>query len=122
MALPSIDFATIAATAKAALQTYGSPAEFILQGQSSGRTVRAVVYSDGAGTGGVSQLIGDVDGSNATAILDPDDFAPPHAFPKKFDLIRTSIGGFTRTYSIERPSPILAADTLPLILCRLKAN
>jgi hypothetical protein len=122
MNLPSIDFVTIAATAKSALSTYGTDVVFILNGQTSGRTVKAVIYRDGGGVGGVSQLVGDVNSMEATGILNPDDFSSPYTLPKKFDLLKVNMGGTDRIYVVESVSPIFAANTLPLLLVKLKAN
>lgn len=120
MGLPSIDFAAITETAKAALVAYGTPTDFIEQGQTTGRTVRTVIYRDGAT---IEKLINDADTSVANAILNPDEFQSPYRMPQKFDKLRVSVGGFTRTYTIDAPpAPILAADSLPLILAQVRAN
>lgn len=118
MPLPSIDFTSIARTAKDALVAYGTPVEFIEGNAASGRTVRAVIYNDNR----AEQLYQDADSTPATAILNPDDFAAPYRLPRKFDKLKITIGGFTRTYTIESPHPILAQQTLPLILVQLRSN
>lgn len=118
MALPAIDFAAIAATAKDALATYGSPAEFFEGTASTGRAIRAVIYRDER----AEVFTQDADSMPATAILNPDDFVTPNRLPKKFDKIKISVAGFVRTYTVESVSPILAQNTLPLILVQLRAN
>ncbi len=120
MSLPAIDFATISETAKQALAAYGTTVEFIEAGASSGRSIRAVIYRDGAQ---VQSMIADADSSDAVAILNPDEFATPNRMPQKFDQIRVSIAGLSKTYTMSSdPAPILAANTLPLLLVRLRAN
>ena len=118
MALPSIDFAKISVPAKDALVAYGSPAMFTEQGASSGRIVKVVVYRDTQSEG----MIGDLDSAPATAILNPDDYKAPNRMPRKFDTLKLDIGGFVRTYTIEDVHPIVAADTLPLLLAQLRTG
>ena len=117
MALPAIDFAAISKTAKDALVAYGSPADFFEQNETVPRKIKAVIYKDER----AETLLMDMDSMPATAILNPDDFKGPNRLPKKFDKIRVSVDGFTRTYNIESVSPILAQETLPLILVQIKA-
>ena len=118
MALPAIDFSVIAKTAKDALVAYGTPADFFEQNETTGRKIRAVIYKDER----AEVMMMDMDSMPATAILNPDDFAPPHRMPRKFDRIRIDVAGFVRTYNVESVSPILAQETLPLILVQIKAN
>lgn len=118
MGLPSIDFLAISATAKDALATYGTPAEFIEGNATTGRTIRVVIYKDTE----AEQLMSDVDSMPATGILNPDDFLSPYRQPRKFDKIKIAVGGFTRTYTVDSVSPILAENTLPLLLVQLRAN
>jgi hypothetical protein len=118
MALPSIDFAGIAKTAKDALVAYGTPAMFHEQNSATGRSIRVVIYNDRVS----EQLALDVATKPATAILNPDDFVAPNRVPQKFDKIKINVAGFERTYAIESVHPILAQDTLPLILVQLRAN
>lgn len=118
MALPSIDFDKIAQTAKDALVAYGSDVQFFEKNAATWRAVKAVVYRDTESV----PMAGDMDKIAATAILNPDDFKTPYRMPAKFDKIRVNVGGFVRTYTIESTSPILAKNTLPLILAQLEAN
>lgn len=118
MNLPSIDFSEIADTAKQALAMYGSPALFFEQNEVIGRMIKAVIYRDAIN----EPLDGDLDSNPATAIVNPDDFLAPRRLPRKFDKLQITIGGFTRTYNIESAHPILAQQTLPLILVQLRAN
>jgi hypothetical protein len=118
MPLPAIDFSQIAQTAKEALVAYGTSVEFFEQGDPIPRTVKAVVYRDAQ----AESMIEDIDSMPATCIMNPDDFAPPRRMPQKFDQIRATVGGFVRTYTIEDAHPILAQNTLPLILAQLRAG
>ena len=117
MALPAIDFGVIARTAKDALVAYGSPADFFEQNEAIGRKIKVVVYKDER----AESVMMDMDAIPATAILNPDDFKAPHRMPKKFDKIKVDVAGFVRTYNVEDVHPILAQETLPLILVQLKA-
>jgi hypothetical protein len=118
MSLPAIDFDAIAATAKEALVAYGTDAEFFEKNSTTGRLIKVVVYRNTESV----VLQADIDTMPATAILNPDDFAPPNRMPAKFDKIRVAVGGFVRTYTIESSAPIMAKNTLPLILVQLEAN
>lgn len=118
MGLPAIDFSVIAQTAKDALVAYGSPADFFEGNATTSRKIKAVIYKDES----AEVVLSDMDAMPATAILNPDDFKTPYRMPKKFDKIKISVAGFTRTYNIESVSPILAQETLPLILVQLKSG
>jgi hypothetical protein len=118
MALPAINFGQIAKTAKDALSTYGTPAQFFEGNATTSRPIKVVIYKDEK----AESLLADVDSKPATAILNPDDFAAPYRLPKKFDKIVIDVAGFVRTYTVESAHPILAQETLPLILVQLKAN
>ena len=117
MPLPAIDFAAISKTAKDALVAYGSPADFFEQNETTSRKIKAVVYKDERS----ETLLMDMDATPATAILNPDDFKSPYRLPKKFDKIKINVAGFVRTYNIEDVHPILAQETLPLILVQIRA-
>ena len=122
MALPSIDFSSIAETAKQALVAYGTKIDFREEG-GAWRKVSAVIYRDGStGINGTFPMIGDADSIDAVAILNPDEYQTPYRVPRKFDQLKIDVSGFTRTYSIESVSPILAADTLPLLMVHLRSN
>jgi hypothetical protein len=115
--LPYIDFPAISATAKAAIQSYGTPVEFLEVGQTSGRVVKAVIYKDQTS----AILLQDADSSPALALLDPDDF--PTRGPQKFDIIKCAVGGFAGIWTLTADAhPILAADTLPLYIVELRRN
>jgi hypothetical protein len=118
MALPPIDFAVIAQTAKDAIVSYGTPAIFYEGTATTGRAIKVVVYKDDT----PETLQADADSMPATAILNPDDFATPYRSPRKFDKIKVELTGFVRTYTIESVSPIAAQNTLPLLLVQLRAN
>lgn len=118
MSLPTIDFSAIASVAKQTLEAYGTTAQFSEQGTSTWRNVKAVVYKEA----GPFPLEGEAYSIDATAILNPDEYASPYRMPRKFDSLRISVGGFTRTYSIDSVNPIIAADTLPLVMVRMRAN
>lgn len=118
MALPAIDFSQIADTAKEALVAYGTAVEFFEQGDPIPRIVKAVIYRDVI----TESLIEDIDTMPATGILNPDDYAPPYRLPQKFDQLRLNVGNFVRTYTIESAAPIVAQNTLPLILVQLRAG
>jgi hypothetical protein len=116
--LPNIDFAGIAETAKAALVAYGTPAEFQEKGSDDWRAIKVVVYKDEKAV----PLIGDASSKPATAILNPDEFVTPYRIPKRFDSIRVTVGAWSRTYTVDSVHPILAQETLPLLLVQLTAN
>lgn len=114
--LPTIDFSSIASTAKAALVAYGTPALFQEKDSATWREIKAVVYKDEK----AQQFLGDASSMFATAVLNPDDFLT--RFPRKFDRIRVEAGGFQRTYNVESVHPIPAQSTLPLLLVQLVSN
>jgi len=118
MALPTIDFAAIAQTAKEAIQAYGTPAEFIEGGSGPSRTVKVVAYKDVK----AEAFLHDMDSAPASALLDPDDFAAPNRLPQRFDQLRFDAGGFVRTYTIDAVHPIYAQVSLPLLVAELRAN
>lgn len=118
MALPAIDFDLIARTAKDALLTYGTSVTFFEQNDTNGRAIHAVIYRDDR----TEALDGDASSVPATCILNPDEFIAPHRMPKRFDKIQVTVGGFARTYNVESAHPILAQETLPLLLVQLRSN
>lgn len=119
MTLPYIDFAEIAKTAKEAVSLYGTKMQFMLQGQTTGRQVSAVLYRDDKS----EPLLMDADSSPANVLLNPDDFAAPNNMPRKFDTLQIAVQGFTRTYTfIEDAHPILAENQLPLLTGKVRAN
>lgn len=118
MTLPNIDFSAIAAVAKETLIAYGTPAQFSEQGTEIWRDVKVVVYKDA----GPFPLEGEAYSTDATAILNPDEYAAPYRLPRKFDSLRISVGGFVRTFTIDSVNPIIAASTLPLLTVRIRAN
>ena len=85
-------------------------------------TRRSIAKNGFAGTT-IEKMLNDADTSVANAILNPDEFLSPFRMPQKFDKLRVSVGGFVRTYTIDAaPAPILAADSLPLLLAQVRAN
>jgi hypothetical protein len=97
---------------------YGSPATFIEQGMATGRTIRTVIYRDNK----PETLIEDSHSEAANALLSPADFLTPNRMPQQFDLIRVTIEGFDRIYTIDEIHPVLAETKLALIIASIRAN
>jgi hypothetical protein len=119
MSLPAVDFVEIAGIASEAIQLYGTPVEFVEQGQTTGRTVKSVIYKDQKR----EMLVQDANSTPAFALLDPTDFAFPNRPPQMFDTIQASIGTFAGSWAIVAdPHPIFAADQLPIYIVELRRN
>ena len=118
MALPALNFIGLAEIAKQMLAMYGTSADFFEGKSETSRKIRAVI----SGGENAEVVVSDMDAMPATAVLNPDDFKAPHRMPRKFDKIRINVAGFQRTYNIESVAPILAQDTLPLLMVQLKSG
>jgi hypothetical protein len=116
--MPLVDFPLIRDLAQGMLSDLGSTAMFIEQGAVSGRPVQCVVYRDTD----PAALLQDLNSEAAKALLSPADFNAPNRRPQQFDVLDVDIEGFRRKYTILDVHPVLAGNTLPLLIATIRGN
>jgi hypothetical protein len=122
MPIPSINFGAIRDLSQEALAMLGTPILFTEQGAPTGRTVWGVIYRQTNRDPKNDALLNDAEGETMNALLSPADFKAPARFPQQFDTLTVDIEGFARIYSIEAVHPVLAGNTLPLLMAQVKGN
>ena len=119
MPLPAIDFAFIRELSNDSIQSYGTAMEFIEQGQTVGRAVKAVIYKDDTS----NVLVQDSDSTPSLGLLSPMDFLAPNRKPQQYDMLRIAVSGFEGTWTIiSDPHPVFAGDDNSIFILQLRRN
>lgn len=113
--LPYVDFASIAALAKAAVLAYGTPALYT-PATGSPRTITVVPpYRQRNGV-----LLQDMQAGPCKFLLNPEEFTA--RLPEQFETIEIQSGPFNRTWTIETVDWIMAGPEVPLLEVQAKGG